>query len=58
VANARLQANRVAAARGMAAVDVLTLVSVHTQSRPLGILGEDGVNVLELNLALDRRGSS
>jgi K+-transporting ATPase ATPase C chain len=31
------------------------MVRLHTDKRPLGILGEDGVNVLELNLALDRR---
>jgi len=58
VANARLQAGRVAAARGLAEADVLALVTTHTQTRPFGILGEDGVNVLELNLALDRAGRS
>jgi len=58
VANARLQAKRVAAARGLPAGDVLALVGAHTQTRSLGILGEDGVNVLALNLALDRSGRS
>jgi potassium-transporting ATPase KdpC subunit len=55
VANARLQAGRVALARGLPVTAVLELVAAHTQTRSLGILGEDGVNVLELNLALDRR---
>jgi K+-transporting ATPase ATPase C chain len=52
VANARLQAPRVARARGLTKAQVLAL-SAHTQDRPLGILGEKAVNVLELNLALD-----
>ena len=56
VANARLQAGRVAAARGVALDRVLELVSSHTDGRPLSILGEDTVNVLDLNLALDRLG--
>jgi K+-transporting ATPase ATPase C chain len=58
VANARLQARRVAAARGLAVDDVLGLVAVHTRTRPWGVLGEDTVNVLDLNVALDRRGTS
>lgn len=53
VANARIQARRVARARGMDRDDVLRLVEEHTDHRALGFLGEDGVNVLELNLALD-----
>jgi K+-transporting ATPase ATPase C chain len=53
VANARLQAERVAEARGLPVDDVLALVEDHTSGRPLGVLGEEGVNVLELNLALD-----
>ena len=53
VANARLQAERVADERGLPVAAVLALVEDHTSGRPLGVLGEEGVNVLELNLALD-----
>jgi len=58
VANARIQARRVAEARERTVNDVMALVAAHTQKRPWGVLGEDGVNVLELNLALDRLGAS
>jgi len=54
VANARLQVRRVAAARGLTDQAVLALVSDATQHRQLVVLGDPGVNVLELNLALDR----
>jgi K+-transporting ATPase ATPase C chain len=54
VANARLQVSRVARARGLSRAKVLAAVSANTQDRQLGILGEKTVNVLELNLALDR----
>jgi K+-transporting ATPase ATPase C chain len=56
-ANALLQAPRVARARGLSLGDVLMLVKEHTDGRSLGFLGEPGVNVLELNLALDSRRS-
>jgi potassium-transporting ATPase KdpC subunit len=53
--NARLQAQRVADARGMSLEQVLALVGANTTGRSLGFLGEPGVNVLELNLALDNQ---
>jgi potassium-transporting ATPase KdpC subunit len=53
VRNAELQAPRVAEARGLELDDVLALIKEHTSERPLGVLGDPGVNVLELNLALD-----
>ncbi|MDA0566312.1 K(+)-transporting ATPase subunit C [Streptomonospora sp. S1-112] len=52
-ANARLQAPRVARDRGLDRAEVLALVEEHTQGRWAGVLGDPGVNVLELNLALD-----
>jgi K+-transporting ATPase ATPase C chain len=54
VENARLQASRVAEARGLDIDRVLTLVDQHTEGPSLGVLGEEAVNVLGLNLALDR----
>ena len=54
VANARLQAARVARARGVSTATVLKMIDQHTDGRPLGILGEKTVNVLDLNLALDQ----
>jgi K+-transporting ATPase ATPase C chain len=52
-ANASLQAARVARVRGLETSEVEQLIKAHTRGRTLGILGDPGVNVLELNLALD-----
>ena len=54
VANARIQANRIAAVRHAPLDRVLALVRQHTDQRALGVLGEPGVNVLGLNLAVDK----
>jgi potassium-transporting ATPase KdpC subunit len=54
VANARLQARRVARERELPVARVRELIDDHTSGRTLSILGEKTVNVLELNLALDR----
>lgn len=54
VANARIQAHRVATVRGLPLSDVLGLVDEHTDDRFLALFGEPGVNVLQLNLTLDR----
>jgi K+-transporting ATPase ATPase C chain len=56
VANARLQAKRVADARGLSVAQVNQVIDDHTNARQLGFLGEEWVNVLETNLALDRLG--
>jgi len=53
-AYARLQAQRIAAVRPLPLARVQELIREHTDGRSLGFLGEPGVNVLELNLALDR----
>ena len=57
-ANAQLQAARVASIRGVSKQHVLDLIAKYTDGRSLGFLGEPGVNVLTLNLALDREASS
>jgi K+-transporting ATPase ATPase C chain len=54
VANALLQAPRVAKARNLPLSDVLKLVHSHIRERAWGFLGERTVNVLDLNLALDK----
>ena len=53
-ANARIQAHRIAAKRGLSLSVVDGLLAKYTDARGLGFSGEPGVNVLELNLALDR----
>lgn len=54
VAGARYQASRVARARGLPPDEVEKLIEAHTERPFIGILGEPVVNVLNLNLALDR----
>ena len=54
ISNADLQAPRVAKARHLPLATVLDQIRAHTDGRPLGFLGEKAVNVLELNLALDK----
>lgn len=53
-ANADIQAHRIAAVRHLSLSIVDGLISKYTSGRGLGFSGEPGVNVLELNLALDR----
>lgn len=55
--NARIQARRVAAARGIPLARVSSLIAANTDGRFLGVIGEPGVNVLKLNLALDKEPS-
>jgi K+-transporting ATPase ATPase C chain len=54
VANARIQANRIAAVRKAPLDRVLALIRQHTDGRSLGVFGEPGVNVFGLNLAVDK----
>lgn len=56
IAYANLQARRVAAVRHLPLATVQNLIKQHTVGRQLGFFGEAGVNVLELNLALDKLG--
>jgi potassium-transporting ATPase KdpC subunit len=53
-ANAWIQAHRVAALRHLPLARVDSLISAHTEGRFLGLIGEPGVNVLQLNIALDK----
>jgi len=55
--NAELQTPRVVKARGLSEEKVRELVQQNTDGRDLGVLGDPGVNVLELNLALDSPGA-
>ncbi len=54
IANADIQAHRVAAVRHLPLSQVMSLIAKYTHGRGLGFVGEQGVNVLQLNLALDR----
>jgi K+-transporting ATPase ATPase C chain len=56
IAYANLQARRVAAVRHLPLTTVQNLIKQHTVGRQLGFFGEAGVNVLDLNLALDAQG--
>jgi len=56
IANADLQAQRVATARHLPLATVMAQIKAHTAGRTLGFLGEKAVNVLELNLGLDKLG--
>ncbi len=57
-ANADIQAHRIAAVRRLPMSEVQHLISQSTHGRGLGFSGEPGVNVFELNLALDNAGGS
>jgi K+-transporting ATPase ATPase C chain len=54
-AYARLQASRVAKARGISVDQVLTVIKHNQDGRVLGFIGEPRVNVLQLNLELDKK---
>ena len=56
LANAYLQAARVAKARGLSESQVRSLIDQHTLGRVFWVLGEPRVNVLEINMALDKLG--
>jgi K+-transporting ATPase ATPase C chain len=57
VDNARIQAHRVAAVRDLSPDRVDELIDEHTDGRGLGLFGAPGVNVLQLNIALDEESS-
>jgi K+-transporting ATPase ATPase C chain len=58
LAYAKLQSRRVAAVRKLPLATVDALIKKHTDGRSLGFFGEPGVNVLELNVALDKLGGN
>jgi K+-transporting ATPase ATPase C chain len=58
LAYAQLQSRRVAAVRHLPLASVQKLIEENTEGRWLGLFGEPGVNVLDLNLALDRLGGT
>jgi K+-transporting ATPase ATPase C chain len=58
IAYADLQARRVAAVRHLPLATVASLIKKYTQGRSWGFFGEPGVNVLELNIALDKESGS
>ncbi|HVM76671.1 MAG TPA: K(+)-transporting ATPase subunit C [Candidatus Paceibacterota bacterium] len=55
IANAAIQAPRVAKARNIPLSEVESLIEANTDGRSLGVFGEPGVNVVTLNLALDNQ---
>jgi len=55
IANAEIQAPRVAKARNMSLTDVQALMNQNIDGKSLGIFGEPGVNVLTLNIVLDQK---
>jgi potassium-transporting ATPase KdpC subunit len=57
-ANAAIQAHRIAAVRQIPLARVSSLIKDNTDGRFLGVIGEPGVNVLELNLALDKEANA
>lgn len=57
VANAALQAARVARVRGIALARIRSLIAANTEGPDFGLFGDPGVNVLLLNRALDREGA-
>ena len=57
-ANARIQAHRIASVRRLPLDRVDALIDDNTDGRFLGVIGEPGVNVLELNLALDKEATA
>jgi potassium-transporting ATPase KdpC subunit len=54
-ADARIQAHRIAAVRGLPLDEVEALIDGAVEGRGLGVFGEPGVNVLELNIALEEK---